>query len=175
MTPSLHILTLALRPDGAIRVAQSVAAAPRPWPTEHRIVWHHGEPDPTFRSNAAAITRVAASLPAAAWLAFVDDDNLLHPALPQALADVDSPNLAAIIVGMQYAHGVYFPAHPARLVPCSCDGGQLIVRAGLLADLGWRPGTSGDGETLRDLYALVPGRFAFLDRPLSYHNAQRWL
>lgn len=174
IAPDLHIVTMALRPAGALRAAQSVAAAPSPWPLRHLIVWHHGAPDPARGRVAARITGVFASLPPDAWVFFVDDDNLLHPGLPAALAPyADDPAVGAVIVGMDY-HGTYFPARPERLVPCACDGGQVAVRAGLGATVGWRPGPTGDGEFLQALYAGHAARCVFLDRPLSYHNAQHW-
>lgn len=115
-------------------------------------------------------------LPADDWIVFVDDDNLLHPNLPAALAECVSETRAdAVMMGMHYRPGEYFSATPANLVPCSCDGGQLAARIGFARAVPWSAGPTGDGIYLQSLYAHNPDRWVFLDRPLTYHNAQRWL
>lgn len=175
--PDLHVITMALDRDGALRAAMSVHRAVRPWPTSHRIVWHHGPRDPSRQVVTARLNAEFAATPPDVWLFFVDDDNLLHPELPAALVQTvaANPDAEAVIVGMQYGPASYFPALPERMRPCSVDGGQLAIRASLAQTEPWPAGPMGDGLFIEALYRRVPERFAFVDRPLSFHNAQRWM
>lgn len=178
MTPSLVILTMALHPDGVRRAVVSVAAAPSPWPTEHRIVWHHGAPDPSRATVAPRITAALRALPAGAWVVAVDDDNLLHPDLPARLAAAvaERPDALAVVLGQARRDfgGYLAPSLPPT--PGRIDGGQVALRADAAGLVAWRAGPMGDGEYLAALYAATPpGRWLVIDEPLTYHNAQEWL
>ena len=168
----LIIVTMALRPEGIAAAARSVAQALRPWPTEHRIIWHHGAPDWGRVALPQRITAALAGCPPDAWIVFVDDDNLLHPALPQRLANVATPDAVCVVFGQQRPDRGYLPAVPPRAG--FVDGGQVAVRAGIAARIGWRAGHQGDGEFLEALYAAHRDGFVFVDEPLTWHNAQRW-
>lgn len=175
----LIVLTMALRPDGVMRAAESVARAAQgsPWPVEHRIVWHHGEPDSTRVRVAARITQALAELPPDAWIFAVDDDNLLHPELPRRLAgQVERrPDALAVVVGQMH-EAVPECLHPALPpTPGRIDGGQVALRADYARIQPWIAGPTGDGEYLAALYAIAPSKWVVLGEPLAYHNAQRWL
>jgi hypothetical protein len=110
------------------------------------------------------------------WLFFVDDDNLLHPDLPIRLSQIATPFTVCVLFGQTRAdRGGYLPA--AVPVAGYIDGGQVAVRAGVAARVGWRPGHQGDGEFLEEVYRqhYHGHTFRFVDEPLTYHNAQRWL
>ena len=168
----LIIITMALRPEGIAAVAQSVAQAPRPWPTEHRVIWHHGAPDWGRVALPQRITAALTECPADAWVVFVDDDNLLHPELPQRLAEIAGPDTVCVVFGQEHSTRGYLPASVPRAG--FVDGGQVAVRAGAAAAIGWKPGHQGDGEFLEALYAAHRDHFIFVDEPLTWHNAQRW-
>jgi hypothetical protein len=178
----LIILTMALRPAGVLRAAESVAAAvaTSPWPLEHRIVWHQGEPDPTRVRVAERVTQALAELPPDSWVFAVDDDNLLHPDLPRRLAEQlgRTPDALAVVFGQMHESvpACLRPTLPPT--PGKIDGGQVAIRADYAALIPWKPGPMGDGAYLAALYARAPDHWAVcyqFDEPLSYHNAQVWL
>jgi hypothetical protein len=175
----LIILTMALRPLGVLRVAESVAAAAAvsPWPVEHRIVWWQGPPDSSRVMVAARITQILTELPPDSWFYAVDDDNLLHPDLPRCLAETVAmyPDALAVVVGQRHP-AVQSCLHPTLPpAPGRIDGGQVAIRADYAAVEPWRTGPTGDGEYLSALYQVAPSRWVVLDNVLAYHNAQRWL
>jgi hypothetical protein len=168
---------MALRPAGVLRAVASIAAASSPWPVEHRIVWHQGEPDPSRVRVAARITETLAELPPEAWVLAVDDDNLLCPELPRCLAAAVErrPDALAIVFGQRHPQ-VPECLHPTLPpTPGKIDGGQVALQAGYARMEPWRAGPLGDGTYLATLYPHHPTRWLVVDEPLTYHNAQEWL
>jgi hypothetical protein len=106
----------------------------------------------------------------------LDDDNLMHPGLIDALASAEMhrPDALAVVFGQQHPTVACCATPTLPPVPGRIDGGQVALWRDYATREPWRPGSDGDGQYLAALYALEPARWAVVPDILTYHNAQRW-
>ena len=171
----LTIITLVIRPSGALRAAVSVQAAREGAPDldiRHMIAYWPGESDrsyATFGDHLSGIIRHTAP----GWLLCLDDDTLLHPQLPARLAALaeETPDAWAFLFGMDYpAFGTLSPQLPPHVG--HIDGGQAAIWQSYAASVAWPNGPRGDGLYLAALYATAPERWRCVGEVLTAHNAQ---
>jgi hypothetical protein len=177
----LTLLTATVRPEGAIRTAESIqrATTPHGWEIRHVIAYYPYEPEPINERRSAWATDLMKGV-RDGWVMWLDDDNLLHPDLPKRLGElVDgaSSDVGAFVFDCQYpevAHGL-LRAQPQNMRPGGVDGGQVVLWHWFAQEFPWPVGTCADGEWLNTLYRAKPDAFQFVNEALTYHNAQEWL
>jgi hypothetical protein len=173
------VITPSIRPDGAIRAAESVQQARQQAPdveVRHLVAYWVGPRDPLhLRVGAWRTQLIAESAPG--WLVFLDDDNLMHVQLLARLDQLtqEHPQIWAFVFACSYPEmngGVLLPKLPPRAG--YIDGGQAVLWRDYAVQTPWPPTYEGDGKYLANLYALAPDRWLVIDEVLVSHNAQVW-
>lgn len=176
----LTILTATIRPEGAIRAAESIQrATPHGWEIRHVIAYYPYEPEPINARRSAWATELLKEVHSG-WVMWLDDDNLLHPDLPKRLAelvDACSSDVGAFVFDCAYPEiaGGVLRARPQNMRPGSVDGGQVALWWWFASEYPWPVGDCADGEWLNTLYTAKPDAFIFVNETLTFHNAQVWM
>lgn len=170
---TLHLLTAVTRPDNLGAVGASVAGAVC---AGLRVVWHlRGDPDGRAVGGQALKNAMLDEI-ADGWVYILDDDNLLHPGLPAALARLvaDRPEVRLAVVAQELPGGAVRRPAPDAMRVDGVDAAQLLIRRDAIG--GYRiPETyAGDGMLAAHLAAALPAeQVAYLDEPLAYYNRLR--
>lgn len=170
----LHLLTACTRPENIARLGESIDAARRPGAD---IIWHLKQDGERKHVGGQAIKNALIERVADGWLTFLDDDNLLHPALVERLLMVTAEHSAAglIVVGQGLPGGHYRAAREGCLALNRIDAAQLVIRRDALGDLRLPETYAGDGLLAEMLQAALPAEsIVYLDEPLCYYNRLTW-
>lgn len=171
------VLTPTIRPDGALRAAESVQAARAQAPdldVRHVIAYWPGEPNYSRERVAPWFTALMRQQPPG-WLFVVDDDNVMHPAFLTTLqrSIAGHPDAWAFLFGMdypQFPRGILKPSLPPR--GGHVDGGQMALWRDYAVTVPWPLGGYGDGIYLATLYEQAPDRWVTIPDVVTYHNKQ---
>lgn len=170
----LHLLTACTRPQNIARLGESIDAARRPGAD---LIWYLRQDSERRHVGGQAIKNALIERVADGWLTFLDDDNLLHPALVERLLMVTAERPAAglIVVGQSLPGGAYRAAAPGCLAINRVDAAQLVIRRDALGALRLPETYAGDGLLAEMLAATLPEEtVVYLDEPLSYYNRLMW-
>lgn len=170
----LHLLTACTRPENVARLGESVDAARRPGVD---LIWHLRQDSERKHVGGQAIKNSLIERVADGWLTFLDDDNLLHPGLPERLLMVtaEQPAAGLIVVGQSLPGGGYRHAREGCLCLNRVDAAQLVIRRDALGALRLPETYAGDGLLAEMLAATLPAEaVVYLDEALSYYNRLTW-
>lgn len=183
----LHIVTPCIRVENLERIAESIVA-----PVDWLVVL-----DSRFGLDIERARRAVAGVPRArvemgrsegpgeyaqcnaalemisdGWIVFLDDDNLLHPALPSRLAEIvrDHPGAGAVLFDQDLGGGIRRAA-PKNVRVGRVDSGQFAVsRSFVGTDRFSVYAPSADGAFIESLYRRAPSRFVFVSEVLATYN-----
>lgn len=170
----LHLLTACTRPENIARLGESIDAARRPGAD---IIWHLKQDSERAHVGGQAIKNALIERVADGWLTFLDDDNLLHPALVERLLMVTAEyhDAGLIVVSQRLPGGGYRHAREGCLALNQIDAAQLIIRRDALGSLRLPETYAGDGLLAEALAAALPAeRIVYLDEPLCTYNRLTW-
>jgi hypothetical protein len=107
------------------------------------------------------------------YVYFLDDDNIVHPALPPLLVEhVASGNI--VVVNQRFADGRLRLKAGAPVRVGKIDSAQVLVPRQCAAQCRWqRTLYLADGLYFRELYRAFQARFLFLDVDAAYYNYLR--
>jgi hypothetical protein len=111
----------------------------------------------------------------AGWVYLLDDDNLIHPELPAALAEAvrEQPDKRAFIFNQVRADGSQ-RLRTGQPVHGAIDAGQFVLDRELIGLTRMRVGAyDSDYHFVAEVYARAPERFAFIARDVTYYNRLR--
>lgn len=109
------------------------------------------------------------------WLYFLDDDNLIHP----ALADLgqlirENPNKRAFAFDQEHIDGWIRTVSPETMKVNHVDMAQVAIRRDLIGDDRFPlQFYNGDGMFIQNAYEKAPDDWLFEHRVMSYYNALR--
>ncbi|HEV8435107.1 MAG TPA: glycosyltransferase family A protein [Thermoanaerobaculia bacterium] len=196
MTIDLHIVTPCIRIGNLPAIARSILSATVP--DDVLIHWlvvlddRFGLDLEPAREAAAGVPRAVVELARAAgpgeyascnqaleqirdgWIIFIDDDNLLHPALPKRLSEVlRSRSGVGAVVYDQDLGDSFRRASPRNTRVGKIDSAQFAVSRELVGGHRFEVyAPSADGLFIERLYATTPERFVFLSEVLASYNVQ---
>ncbi len=107
------------------------------------------------------------------WIAFLDDDNLLHPKLFQHLAELPEDCMGMTVWQVQ-GTSMDFRLQPSREKPRHIDSAQFILWRPLIGDTRWQLDRyDADGLFFAEVYEKDPTHIVYLERVAAYYNALR--
>lgn len=176
----LHVITSCSRFDELWRVSQAFYPAMLNTKGEPAhtlsIRWHvafqDSRPDP---HGCAKFNEMIDLVPEDAWIWILDDDNDIHPFFFQELeVAINVYEKAQAIVFSQKRKDILGPilhAHPANMRPNWVDTAQVVFKKSFLGDIRFPVDQyTADGITYQQLFKKDMAAFAFVDKPLVYHN-----
>jgi glycosyltransferase involved in cell wall biosynthesis len=107
------------------------------------------------------------------WIVFVDDDNLLHPALPKTLAETirEAPWGRFVVVDQDLGDGIR-RAGPENVRVGEIDSGQFAFERSFVGDARFDVyAYSADGIFAAKLFQRAPDRFIFVAETAAFYNA----
>jgi hypothetical protein len=107
------------------------------------------------------------------WTVFVDDDNLLHPALPKILAETmqEAPWARFVVVDQDLGDGIR-RAGPENVRVGEIDSAQFVFERSFVAGERFDPyAYSADGIFAAQLFRRAPDRFIFVSETAAFYNA----
>jgi len=196
MTVDLHVVTPCIRIGNLPAIAQSILSATVP--DGVLIHWlvvlddRFGLDLEQAREAVAGVPRTAVEFARAAgpgeyascnhaleriesgWITFIDDDNLLHPALPERLSEIlrSRSAVGAVVYDQDLGEGLR-RASPRNTRVGKIDSAQFAVSRELVGGHRFEVyAPSADGLFIERLYAMAPERFVFLSEVLASYNLQ---
>ena len=184
----LTIITPCSRPENLPRVYQSIEAG---WPwfdIDWRVVFDTSVCEPAYIDGAIiaglsvagsrfgnAQRNYALDRTDAGWVYFLDDDNLMHPALFEKLHAVIENNPALQAFALAQDCGI-----ATRQVAPTCmhmgmiDMGQVCIKRELIGDIRFRlQPYEADGYFIEDVYRAKSSAWGFVHEAVTFYNGLR--
>jgi hypothetical protein len=189
MSSDLYVVTPCARPQNLPRIAESIRAADKaPAVALHWLVVLDdrfdipavvlADPEVVICRGATGVAGHAGRNDAlqrieSGWIVFVDDDNLLHPALPRLLAETLAarPDARFIVFDQDLGDGIR-KAGRENVRVGAIDSAQFAFDRSFAGEERFDVyAYSADGIFASRLFANAPERFAFVNETAAFYNA----
>ena len=175
----LHVLTACTRPDNLGLLARSITEATAGAPGLN-VHWHVGfDPDGRHAGGQVVKNRLLDSIPASDthddWAVILDDDTLMHFALPARLYELAcaKPDARAFVFTNCHKDGtVWLRAAADNVKMGSIDAGQVVFSTFIASGARIPDMYEGDGYFFEKILR-GRGDVVFVDEPLAIYNALR--